>query len=86
MLAGSVIVMSLVIWCPFPFKENMIPCREIRGIIRRRHLCSSELLNACFVSLRFPFSALWRYFSLFSFDIGYLNDVFFSPSSLRLQD
>lgn len=86
MLVGSVIIMSLVIWCPFPFKENMIPCREIHGIIRPSHLCYSELLNACFVSLRLPFSARRCYFLLFSFNIGYLNDVFFSASSLWLQD
>lgn len=86
MLVGSVIIMSLVIWCPFPFKENMIPCREIHGIIRPSHLCYSELLNACFVSLHLPSSARRCYFLLFSFNIGSLNDVFFSASSLWLQD
>lgn len=86
MLVGSVIIMSLVIWCPFPFKENMIPCREIHGIIRPSHLCYSELLNACFVSLCLPSSARRCYFLLFSFNIGSLNDVFFSASSLWLQD
>lgn len=58
MLLESVIVMSLVIVCPFPLKENMIPCREIQVICSHSNLHSTEMLNTWLFSMRLSFSVL----------------------------